>query len=154
MRRCVGGVGPRVRCARCGLCECIVAICIPVCGVMLFQFAARLCRYALPYMVLCISEQSARVSICIAVYGPMHIRTIRARADVHSRVYWSYAYPNAAAENPALPDALARAARPIVFVGPPARPMRALGDKIGSTIIAQSAGACGCGGGEGGRGEG
>lgn len=45
------------------------------------------------------------------------------------------------AENPALPDALARASRPIVFVGPPSRPMRALGDKIGSTIIAQSAGA-------------
>jgi acetyl-CoA carboxylase/biotin carboxylase 1 len=42
-----------------------------------------------------------------------------------------------ASENPALVDALV-AAR-ITFIGPPARPMRLLGDKIGSTIIAQSA---------------
>jgi len=45
-----------------------------------------------------------------------------------------------ASENPALPTALAAARRPIAFVGPPAGPMHALGDKIGSTIIAQSAG--------------
>ncbi|MDR3742650.1 MAG: biotin carboxylase N-terminal domain-containing protein [Terracidiphilus sp.] len=32
------------------------------------------------------------------------------------------------------------AAKGIVFIGPPSAPMRALGDKIGSTIIAQSAG--------------
>ncbi|TYZ66264.1 hypothetical protein PybrP1_008196 [[Pythium] brassicae (nom. inval.)] len=44
-----------------------------------------------------------------------------------------------ASENPALPDSLARTARGIVFIGPPAKPMQALGDKIGSTIIAQSA---------------
>ena len=45
-----------------------------------------------------------------------------------------------ASENPALPTALAAARRPIAFIGPPAGPMHALGDKIGSTIIAQSAG--------------
>ena len=45
-----------------------------------------------------------------------------------------------ASENPALPNGLAAAKRPIVFIGPPAKPMHALGDKIGSTIIAQSAG--------------
>ena len=46
-----------------------------------------------------------------------------------------------ASEVPALPEALARAQpRAIVFIGPSAAPMRALGDKIGSTIIAQSAG--------------
>lgn len=46
-----------------------------------------------------------------------------------------------ASENPALPNALAAIRpRPIVFIGPPAGPMYALGDKIGSTIIAQSAG--------------
>lgn len=28
----------------------------------------------------------------------------------------------------------------MTFIGPPAEPMQALGDKIGSTIIAQSAG--------------
>lgn len=42
-----------------------------------------------------------------------------------------------ASENPALVDALVAAS--ITFIGPPARPMRLLGDKIGSTIIAQSA---------------
>ncbi|CAM9391662.1 unnamed protein product, partial [Phaeothamnion confervicola] len=45
-----------------------------------------------------------------------------------------------ASENPLLPDALERTARQIAFIGPPGAPMRALGDKIGSTIIAQSAG--------------
>jgi biotin carboxylase/acetyl-CoA carboxylase carboxyltransferase component/biotin carboxyl carrier protein len=45
-----------------------------------------------------------------------------------------------ASENPALPNALeAVKSRKIVFIGPPAGPMGALGDKIGSTIIAQSA---------------
>ncbi|RLN94196.1 hypothetical protein BBJ28_00025393, partial [Nothophytophthora sp. Chile5] len=44
-----------------------------------------------------------------------------------------------ASENPLLPDSLAQTERNIVFIGPPAKPMRALGDKIGSTIIAQSA---------------
>ena len=42
-----------------------------------------------------------------------------------------------ASENPALPDGLLD--RGIAFIGPPSGPMRALGDKIGSTIIAQSA---------------
>ncbi|KAJ0397443.1 hypothetical protein P43SY_009298 [Pythium insidiosum] len=44
-----------------------------------------------------------------------------------------------ASENPLLPDALLQTERQIVFIGPPSKPMRALGDKIGSTIIAQSA---------------
>ncbi|KAG6970278.1 hypothetical protein JG688_00004932 [Phytophthora aleatoria] len=44
-----------------------------------------------------------------------------------------------ASENPHLPDTLAQTERKIVFIGPPGKPMRALGDKIGSTIIAQSA---------------
>jgi len=45
-----------------------------------------------------------------------------------------------ASENPLLPDSLERTARKIAFIGPTGGPMRALGDKIGSTIIAQSAG--------------
>lgn len=44
-----------------------------------------------------------------------------------------------ASENPALPNSLKLTERNIVFIGPPAKPMQALGDKIGSTIIAQSA---------------
>ncbi|POM63088.1 Acetyl-CoA carboxylase, partial [Phytophthora palmivora] len=44
-----------------------------------------------------------------------------------------------ASENPLLPDTLAQTERKIIFIGPPGKPMRALGDKIGSTIIAQSA---------------
>ncbi|KAG0449700.1 hypothetical protein HPP92_027132 [Vanilla planifolia] len=43
-----------------------------------------------------------------------------------------------ASENPELPDALK--AKGIIFLGPPAAPMAALGDKIGSSLIAQAAG--------------
>ena len=45
-----------------------------------------------------------------------------------------------ASENPLLPDSLAQTERKIIFIGPDGAPMRALGDKIGSTLIAQSAG--------------
>jgi Biotin carboxylase len=45
-----------------------------------------------------------------------------------------------ASENPLLPDTLAKSNPPIKFIGPSGPPMRALGDKIGSTIIAQTAG--------------
>ncbi|KAG7354603.1 biotin carboxylase [Nitzschia inconspicua] len=45
-----------------------------------------------------------------------------------------------ASENPLLPDTLHKSTPPIKFIGPAGPPMRALGDKIGSTIIAQSAG--------------
>lgn len=45
-----------------------------------------------------------------------------------------------ASENPKLPDTLHASNPPIKFIGPSGAPMRALGDKIGSTIIAQSAG--------------
>ena len=45
-----------------------------------------------------------------------------------------------ASENPVLPDSLAKLNPPIKFIGPSGPPMRALGDKIGSTIIAQTAG--------------
>ena len=42
-----------------------------------------------------------------------------------------------ASENPELPDALK--AKGIIFLGPPAASMAALGDKIGSSLIAQAA---------------
>lgn len=45
-----------------------------------------------------------------------------------------------ASENPLLPDTLAQCKPAIKFIGPAGPPMRALGDKIGSTIIAQTAG--------------
>ena len=45
-----------------------------------------------------------------------------------------------ASENPTLPDTLAQSQPPIKFIGPAGSAMAALGDKIGSTIIAQSAG--------------
>lgn len=45
-----------------------------------------------------------------------------------------------ASENPLLPVSLAQSQPPIKFIGPDGPPMKALGDKIGSTIIAQSAG--------------
>lgn len=43
-----------------------------------------------------------------------------------------------ASENPELPDALT--AKGIIFLGPPASSMNALGDKVGSALIAQAAG--------------
>ncbi|KAJ3215866.1 acetyl-coenzyme-A carboxylase [Dinochytrium kinnereticum] len=42
-------------------------------------------------------------------------------------------------ENPILSEKLRALQRPIVFIGPPASAMRALGDKIASTIVAQNA---------------
>ena len=45
-----------------------------------------------------------------------------------------------ASENPKLPEALAATESEIIFIDPPAAPMRALGDRIGSTKTAQSAG--------------
>lgn len=42
-----------------------------------------------------------------------------------------------ASENPELPDALN--AKGIIFLGPPSISMAALGDKIGSSLIAQAA---------------
>jgi acetyl-CoA carboxylase/biotin carboxylase 1 len=45
-----------------------------------------------------------------------------------------------ASEKPALPNTLALSDPPIAFIGPAGPPMQALGDKIGSTIIAQNAG--------------
>ena len=45
-----------------------------------------------------------------------------------------------ASEKDLLPDTLEKTPTKIAFIGPSGGPMRALGDKIGSTIIAQSAG--------------
>ncbi|KAH7038334.1 acetyl-CoA carboxylase [Microdochium trichocladiopsis] len=44
-----------------------------------------------------------------------------------------------ASENPKLPESLAASPKKIVFIGPPGSAMRSLGDKISSTIVAQSA---------------
>ncbi|TFY80056.1 hypothetical protein EWM64_g3963 [Hericium alpestre] len=44
-----------------------------------------------------------------------------------------------ASENPRLPESLAASKHKIVFIGPPGTAMRSLGDKISSTIVAQSA---------------
>ncbi|EPX74755.1 acetyl-CoA/biotin carboxylase [Schizosaccharomyces octosporus yFS286] len=44
-----------------------------------------------------------------------------------------------ASENPRLPEMLAASKQKIVFIGPPGSAMRSLGDKISSTIVAQSA---------------
>jgi biotin carboxylase len=44
-----------------------------------------------------------------------------------------------ASENPRLPESLAASPSKIVFIGPPGSAMRSLGDKISSTIVAQSA---------------
>ena len=45
-----------------------------------------------------------------------------------------------ASEKSGLPNALHALSSPVRFIGPAGPPMYALGDKIGSTIIAQNAG--------------
>ena len=55
------------------------------------------------------------------------------RAGVHA-VWAGWGH---ASENPKLPETLAK--HKIVFIGPPGNAMRSLGDKISSTIVAQSA---------------
>ncbi|KAG2570471.1 acetyl-CoA carboxylase 2 isoform X1 [Panicum virgatum] len=60
--------------------------------------------------------------------------------EIAERVGVSAVWPGwgHASENPELPDALT--AKGIVFLGPPASSMNALGDKVGSALIAQAAG--------------
>lgn len=58
------------------------------------------------------------------------------RAGVHA-VWAGWGH---ASENPRLPESLAASKHKIVFIGPPGSAMRSLGDKISSTIVAQSAG--------------
>lgn len=57
------------------------------------------------------------------------------RAGVHA-VWAGWGH---ASENPRLPESLAASKDKIVFIGPPGSAMRSLGDKISSTIVAQSA---------------
>ncbi len=57
------------------------------------------------------------------------------RAGVHA-VWAGWGH---ASENPRLPEGLAASRHKIVFIGPPGSAMRSLGDKISSTIVAQSA---------------
>lgn len=57
------------------------------------------------------------------------------RAEVHA-VWAGWGH---ASENPRLPESLAASKNKIVFIGPPGSAMRSLGDKISSTIVAQSA---------------
>ncbi|TFK51885.1 acetyl CoA carboxylase [Heliocybe sulcata] len=60
---------------------------------------------------------------------------IAERAGVHA-VWAGWGH---ASENPRLPDSLRDSKHKIVFIGPPGSAMRSLGDKISSTIVAQSA---------------
>jgi acetyl-CoA carboxylase/biotin carboxylase 1 len=57
------------------------------------------------------------------------------RAGVHA-VWAGWGH---ASENPRLPESLVASRNRIVFIGPPGSAMRSLGDKISSTIVAQSA---------------
>lgn len=50
------------------------------------------------------------------------------------QVGWGYA-----SENPELPILLSKLSPPVIFIGPNSASMRALGDKIAATIVAQSA---------------
>lgn len=63
------------------------------------------------------------------------ILDIAERAGVHA-VWAGWGH---ASENPRLPESLSASKHKIVFIGPPGSAMRSLGDKISSTIVAQSA---------------
>ncbi|KAJ1656041.1 acetyl-coenzyme-A carboxylase [Dispira simplex] len=56
-----------------------------------------------------------------------------------TRVHAVWAGWGHASEYPRLPESLAASPQKIVFIGPPGSAMRSLGDKISSTIVAQSA---------------
>ncbi|KAF9111924.1 acetyl-coenzyme-A carboxylase, partial [Mortierella sp. AM989] len=60
---------------------------------------------------------------------------IAERMDVHA-VWAGWGH---ASENPKLPESLRDSPQKIIFIGPPGSAMRSLGDKISSTIVAQSA---------------
>ncbi|TFY67580.1 hypothetical protein EVJ58_g1545 [Rhodofomes roseus] len=74
-----------------------------------------------------------------AEYIRMADRYVELIVDVAERegVHAVWAGWGHASENPRLPETLA--ANKIVFIGPPGSAMRSLGDKISSTIVAQSA---------------
>ena len=63
------------------------------------------------------------------------ILDVAERAGVHA-VWAGWGH---ASENPRLPESLSASKHKIVFIGPPGTAMRSLGDKISSTIVAQSA---------------
>ncbi len=67
---------------------------------------------------------------------------IRLIVDIAERMNVQAVWPGwgHASENDNLPELLALTKNNIVWIGPPPAAMRALGDKIGSTLIAQSAG--------------
>jgi len=67
---------------------------------------------------------------------------IRLIVDIAERTGCDGVWPGwgHASENDRLPEMLALTPSKIVWIGPPPQAMRALGDKIGSTLIAQSAG--------------
>ena len=67
---------------------------------------------------------------------------IRLIVDIAERTGVQAVWPGwgHASENDRLPELLAATKNKIVWIGPPPEAMRALGDKIGSTLIAQSAG--------------
>jgi len=67
---------------------------------------------------------------------------IRLIVDIAERTGVQAVWPGwgHASENDRLPELLAQTKNKIVWIGPPPEAMRALGDKIGSTLIAQSAG--------------
>jgi len=77
--------------------------------------------------------------------GPnqMNYSNVPLICEIAERVGASGVWPGwgHASENPLLPDTLAKAKKnKITWIGPPSSAMRALGDKIGSMLIAQSCG--------------
>jgi len=86
---------------------------------------------------LCLPNIEGRLSPCdLSTQNAFPCHDSSSQHGVHA-VWAGWGH---ASENPNLPNSLAKSDPPIKFIGPEGPPMHALGDKIGSTIIAQSAG--------------
>jgi acetyl-CoA carboxylase/biotin carboxylase 1 len=67
------------------------------------------------------------------------IRTMKPMVRMRNNHELTRHHRGHASENPRLPELLAASPKKVIFIGPPASAMRALGDKISSTIVAQHA---------------
>ena len=87
-----------------------------------------------PCILLCLSEEPL---LCVATEGVRPLLFQQVLVELPKLLLWPRGH---ASEKPELPTALSETPSGIRFLGPPANAMAALGDKIGSTILAQAAG--------------
>ena len=106
---------------------------------VLNQLSANVAERLQRQWALCILAGSLQGWRSGALQGVRWVSLIAAAASKILRFHCLYPRGHAS-EKPELPTALAETPSGIRFLGPPATAMAALGDKIGSTILAQAAG--------------